>query len=107
MLTSPRMKRFWNKRRVAGTIFLGISILLLALGETVFKHQLTPVATLVYWTACLLATLGAILCALLDLGRSFRQSHDEQRALLEGTLREIEAERARRKNSPEHSGESR
>jgi len=101
------MRNFWNKRRVAGTIFLGISILLLALGETVLRYRLTPIATLVYWTACLLATFGAILCALLDLGHSFRQSHDEQRALLEGTLREIESERARRKSSAEPSGESR
>lgn len=101
------MKGFWNKRRVAGTIFLAIAMVLLALGLTVLRNQFSPLGVLVYWTACLLATVGAILCALLDLGRSVRESHDEQRALLEGTLREIEAERARRNNSPQRSGESR
>lgn len=96
-----------NKRRVAGTVFLGIAVVLLVLGETIFKHRLGPVATLVYWTSCLFATMAAIICALLDLGSSVRQSHDEQRELLEHTLRDIEDERARRKNSGSHPRESR
>ena len=93
------MNGFINKSRVLGTLFLAASIVMLILGETLLKHQLGPFATLVYWTTCVLATLGAIICALLDLSRSMRESRAEQRAMLEQTIHEIEAERARRKQA--------
>lgn len=87
------------KRRVLGTLFLATAILMLLLGETFLKHRLSPIATLVYWTGCTLATLCAILCALLDLGSSMRQSRIERRKMLEETIHDIEAERARRQKA--------
>jgi hypothetical protein len=87
------------KRRVLGTLFLATSLLMLILGETWLKHRLGPIATLVYWTSCTLATLCAILCALLDLGSSLRQSRIEQRKMLEETVHDIEAERDRRRKT--------
>ena len=93
------MNGFINKRRVLGALFLAASIIMLILGETLLKHRLGPVATLFYWTTCLLATLGAIICALLDLSRSMLQSRAEQRAMLEQAIHDIEAERERRKQA--------
>lgn len=93
------MNSFINKRRVLGALFLAASIVMLILGETLLKHRLGPVATLLYWTTCLLATLGAIICALVDLSRSVRESRAEHRAMLEQAIHDIEAERARREES--------
>jgi len=88
-----------NWRRVLGTLLLAVAIVMLLVGETLLKHRLGPLATLTYWTSCVLATLAAILCAMLDLGRSLRQSSTEQRQMLEQTIRDIEAERARREQA--------
>lgn len=76
-------------------------------GETILKQRLDPLGTLVYWTGCFLATIAAIMCALLDLGRSFRESHSEQRELLEETVRKINAERERRQSSNRAAPKSR
>jgi hypothetical protein len=89
-----------NQRRVLATLLLAAAIALLILGETLLKHRLGPVATLAYWTGCLLATVWAILFALLDLSRSMRESRAEQRTMIEQAIHEIEAERERRKQSP-------
>lgn len=97
-----------NQRRVLATLLLAAAIGLLILGETLLKHRLGPVATLVYWTGCLLATLGAILFALLDLSRSMRESRAEQRSMIEQTIHEIETERQRREpTQPRKPPESR
>ena len=97
-----------NQRRVLGTLFLATAIIMILLGETVLQHRLGPLGTLVYWTTCLLATLGAIVCALLDLSRSMRQSRAEQRQMLEQAIRDIEADRARRQQTnPKSPPESR
>ena len=97
-----------NHRRILGTLFLATAVVMLILGETLLKHRLGPVATLVYWTACVCATFLAVLCAVLDLGHSLRHSRAEQRRMLEQALRDIEAERVRRqKNGPILPPESR
>jgi hypothetical protein len=90
------MNRF-PRHRLLGLLFLLVAAVMLILGETVLRNQLGPLATLLYWTLCLLATCGAIMCALMDVLRSLRDSRRDQRALLEDALHEIEAERARRK----------
>ena len=90
------MNTFLNRRRVFAAVFLFLAAAMVILGETFIKQRLSPFGTLLYWTACLFATVAAILCALLDLGRSVRESHQKQRELLEETVREINAERERR-----------
>lgn len=101
------MNRFINRRRVFGSLFLAIAVLLLILGETFFKHRLGPVATLGYWTACLFATLGAILCSLVDVSLSLRQSRTDRHQLLAETLRNVEAEHERHKGVSRQPRESR
>ena len=88
-------------------MFLGIAIVLLVLGQTLLKEQLGPITTLFYWTTCILSTLAAVICALLDALRSIGQSREERRALLEQTLREIDAERERRRKDAAPGPESR
>lgn len=87
-------------RRVAGVLFLTIAAVQVALGLTVLEDRLGALATLLYWTVCLLAALGAILCALVDALRCLGESRRERRVLLEQTLREIDDERARRNRVP-------
>jgi hypothetical protein len=93
------MKFNLTPRRMLATAFLLLAVSLLLAGETVLKDRLGPVTTLLYWLSCLLVTVAAILCALVDALRSFSQVHRDQRTLLEQTLREIEAERARRQKT--------
>ena len=97
------MKLMLNRRRFAAGLFLGLAAALLLVGELFLRQRLSPLGLLFYWGGCLFATFAAILCALLDLGRSLRQSHDAQRELLEETVREIIAGRERRE-STEHAG---
>lgn len=101
------MKFFLTPRRILATVFLLLAVGLLIAGETVLKGRLGPVTTLLYWLFCLLVTVTAILCALVDALRSFGQVRRDQRALLEQTLREIEAERVRRQKTNNNPHESR
>ena len=89
------MKDNSDRRRILGALLLAVAVVLLILGETVLTGRIGPVTTLIYWTACLLFTCGAIVCALLEIMRSFGQARREQQALIEDTLHEIEAEGAR------------
>lgn len=91
------MKRALPARRMLGSVFLFIAMFQVGLGLTLLQDRLSAVGTLVYWTVCLLATFGAILCALLDALRNLGASRRERRALLENTLREIDEERVRRR----------
>jgi hypothetical protein len=84
--------------RSLGVMFLAIAAIQLILGFTVLQGRLGAGATLLYWAFCLLATLGAILCAMVDALRNLTESRRERRVLLEQTLREIDAERNRRKS---------
>jgi hypothetical protein len=84
-----------NLRRLLGTVFLLAAFLMLVAGLTVLRSVFGPAAMLAYWAICMLLTCGAILCAVADAFRSLAQSRCEQRTLLEGTLREIEAGRDR------------
>lgn len=92
------MKPSLVTRRSLGVLFLSISAVQVILGFTVLQGRLGPAATLLYWACCLLATLGAILCAMVDALRNLSESKRERRVLLEQTLREIDAERNRRKS---------
>ena len=93
------MNRSTAIRRVLAVLFLATAVVMLAVGETTLKGRLGPFATLIYWSACLLVTGAAIVCALVDALRLLGRSRQERRALLEATLCEIEAERARRQQT--------
>ena len=81
-----------------GTTLLLIAVVQIALGLTVLRERLTPLATLLYWAFCFTATFGAILCALVDAMANLRDSRRERRELLETTLREVDEAQAARKS---------
>ena len=91
------MKHSLVTRRSLGVVFLTIAAVQVFLGFSVLQGRLGVAATLLYWAVCLLATLGAILCAMVDALRNLSESRRERRFLLEQTLREIDEERNRRK----------
>jgi hypothetical protein len=75
--------------RKRGMIFLGIAVLMLILGETVLRSSLTKVPFVVYWMVCFIVTGLAIVFAFLDVAGVQRQAREQQRELLEKTIREI------------------
>jgi hypothetical protein len=88
------MKPSCINRRTLGALFLLVAIAQVILGFSVLRGHLSPGGTLLYWTGCMLATLGALLCALVDALHNLRASRRERRTLLEDTLREIDEKRA-------------
>jgi len=97
------MKPWLPTRRLLGVLFLIIAATQVVLGLTAYKGSLSPLGTLLYWSACLLATFAAILCAIVDAFWCLDSSRREQRNLLEQTLRKIDEERDRRKSRPDKS----
>lgn len=100
------MKSSRINRRALGALFLLVAITQLILGFSVLRDRFSPAGTLLYWTGCMLATLGAILSALFDALHNLHESRRERRALLEGTLREIDEERARHAKPGDYSQKS-
>lgn len=80
------------RRRVIGALFLVGALGMLVAGESVLKTRLSALAFLLYWLICLGLTIGAIIVACLDARAMQRRTRDEQRELLESTLKNIEDE---------------
>lgn len=78
-----------SRRRWAGGLALATSLAMLIAGETILKGRLSPLPWLLYWIACLLLTTVAIVAALLDLRAVARRTTDEQRHLIETTVKDI------------------
>jgi hypothetical protein len=79
-----------SRRRWFGAICLLAALVMLALGETTPRRHLNGVAFVIYWLACFLFAALAMLVGILDARALRREARDEQRALLENTLEEIE-----------------
>ena len=62
------------------------------MGLTVLQPKLDGTAFLIYWFACFLFTVAAMLVALLDLQAIRRQSLEETRRVFERSLAKIERE---------------
>ena len=75
--------------RKRGLVFLAIALVMLVLGETLLRQSLNGVSFVVYWMVCLVCTALAILFAFLDVAVVQRQAREQQRELLEKTIREI------------------
>lgn len=95
MLACAKVKAAIPPRRIFGVAFLTIAVLQVILGLTFLKGHFSQWGTLLYWGACLLSTLGALLCALLDALRNLAESREERRELLADTLREVDEKRSR------------
>jgi membrane protein implicated in regulation of membrane protease activity len=78
------------RRRWFGAMFLALAGGLLTWGLTILKPVLAGRVYLVYWLSCFLLTLLAIVIALLDIRAVRRRTRNEQQALLQQTLTEIQ-----------------
>ena len=77
------------RHRKRGMTFLIISVVMLILGETLLRSSLSKVPFLLYWMVCFACTGMAILFAFLDVAGVQRQAREQQRELLDKTIREI------------------
>lgn len=75
--------------RKRGMVFLILAVVMLILGETLLRNSLAKVPFLIYWAACFVFTGLAILFAFRDVAGVQRQAREQQRELLEKTIREI------------------
>jgi hypothetical protein len=89
--------------RKRGMTFLIISVVMLILGETLLKSSLSKVPFILYWMVCFAFTGMAILFAFLDVAGVQRQAREQQRELLDRTIREI-ARQKEAKAGRTHSG---
>jgi len=80
------------RRRWVGGIVLFTALAMLVCGQTVLQGQLQRVAFLIYWMICFVLTGLAAIIALRDLAQLQRRTRQEQKELLETTLKEIEEE---------------
>lgn len=71
---------------------LGTAVLMLILGETVLRGSLPPAGFLLYYTFCLVLTATAILIALADARTSAQRTVQEQRELLNSTIKNLQRE---------------
>jgi len=85
------------RRRWFGGIVLFAALAMLLVGETLLKGRLAGFSFLIYWLVCFALTTLAIIIAFLDVRALQRRIHQEQRELLETTLKKIEREA---KNKP-------
>jgi len=80
------------RRRVIGGFFLAGALGMLLAGETALRERLhsNPAAFLLFWMLCFICVGLAFLMALLDLAVVRRRTREQQRELIEETLRQIE-----------------
>lgn len=70
------------------------AIVMLIAGETTPGGRLKGLGFVIYWLACVLCATLAMLSAILDARALRREARNEQRALLEDALEEIQREKA-------------
>jgi len=86
-----------GRRRWIGAVALLAALAMLVGGETALKGHLGDLGFLVYWLICLALTGLAILMAFLDVRALQRRTRQEQRDLLDSTLKKIEADARKRR----------
>jgi len=86
-----------KRRRWFGGIVLAGALIMLICGETVLHQRLNLVWFLSYWLICLILTGLAVIIAFRDLRDLQQQAREQQRELLENTLKGIETEARSRK----------
>lgn len=88
-----------NRRRRFGLICIALAVIMLIAGETVLKSRLTGGLLLCYWMGCFVLTVVAAGVAILDAARMRSELREQQRSLIEETLRDVEREKQARKKS--------
>jgi membrane protein implicated in regulation of membrane protease activity len=84
------------RRRWLGAICLAVAVGTLIAGITAPGERLGSLAFAACWLLCVTFCVLALCIAWLDLRELRRETRDEQRALLESTLRRVEQERRSR-----------
>jgi hypothetical protein len=79
----------YNGRRWLGALFLFAAAAMLITGETVLRNRLSPAAFLVFWAMCFVFTFLAIVVAFRDVSIVRRRIREEQRELVEDTLKQL------------------
>ena len=89
-------------RRRTQFILLVIAVLMLVLGFTIFSRFLQGVGLLIYYLACMVLTLTAMLLAARDMREIRRQNREEKIGLMEQAFDDVSAEvkEARDKRRP-------
>jgi hypothetical protein len=82
-----RPSRFW---RVLSGIWLCLAVILIIVGQTVWRDRLSGVGFLIFWSSCFLSAIFAAVCALLDLWTIRRETRIENRRLFHETLKKIQ-----------------
>ena len=80
------------RRRWFGSLVLLGAVTMLVCGQTVLQGRLKPWLLVIYWPVCCLLTGLAVIAALRDVRALQNRARQEQRELLESTLKEIETE---------------
>jgi len=77
------------KRRALGVLFLVLALGMLVAGETVLQDKLSSSLFVLYWLACFVFTMLAMIVALRDLRALQSKARKEQRGLLDDTIEKI------------------
>ena len=80
--------------------FLLIALGLLVWGQTVLQPHLRGMGFILYWVACFVFTGLAMLTALLDMRAVRRRIRDQQRDLVQRTIRRMEEEEKKNQDRP-------
>jgi len=84
------------RRRWLGGGALAGALAMLICGETVLRGRLKPFDFVIYWLLCFVLTGVAMIVAFRDLRALQRRTRQQQRDLLQNTLKEIESDAQRR-----------
>ena len=85
-----------RRRWFGGVVLIG-AVSMLVCGETVLQGRLGSASFIVYWLVCFILTGLALIVAFRDLRALQHRTRQQQRELLESTLKEIGTEASRRK----------
>jgi len=89
------------RRRWMGGGALAGALVMLICGETVLQGRLKPFDFIIYWLLCFVLTGVAMIVAFRDLRALQHRTRQQQRDLLQNTLKEIETEARRREQAAE------
>ena len=91
-----------RRRWVGGVVLLG-AVGMLVCGETILQGRLSAFPFLAYWLVCFVLTGLAMIAALRDLRALQHRTRQQQRELLETTLKQIESEATNKRGQPQRN----
>src|SRR5690349_13195342 len=91
------------RRRWFGAVVLFGAVAMLVCGQTVLQGRMQPWLLVIYWPICFILTGLAVVAALRDVRALQDRARQEQRDLLESTLKEIETEAKSRAGSSQRN----